>query len=97
MLAAKEVRNWSPRSCCSKAELGFDAQAEGILHSTSEAQLSPVARLQKSNTFSDDSTARLGSLHTPLIKRIVRKKIHGKRLHKVEPQRGGLRAPREPG
>ena len=29
--------------CCSKAELGFHAQTEGILHSTSAVQLGPAA------------------------------------------------------
>lgn len=43
---SKKLESPLRAGCCSKAELGSDAQAKGILHSTSDAQLSPAVRLQ---------------------------------------------------
>ena len=54
--------------CGSKAELGFDAQAECILHSTSDAQLSPAASLQHAKPSPIINIHnKTGLLHAPLI------------------------------
>lgn len=53
--------------CCSEVELGFDAQAGGILHSTSDAQLSSGCA-QRAPTSSPTVLVKSGSAalrHTP--------------------------------